>query len=222
MPYAVQSSMILLAPVLFSASIYMTLGRVIVSVGGEKHSLVRPSWLTKLFVIGDIFSLAVQGGAAGLMVTASNVVLGQNIILGGLGIQIIIFGLFCTTAVLFHVRMRRDVLAVERIPEGVLWEHVLWMLYGASALIMTRSIYRVVEFAMGNDGYLLSNEWSLFVFDAVPMLAVMGIFWQWFPSTVKKDARWGSVTSLSDLQAPRSGQNKGFGENRHGFEAVGV
>jgi hypothetical protein len=56
------------------------------------------------------------------------------------------------------------------------------MLYGVSALVMARSLFRVVEFIMGNDGYLLSTEWPNYVFDAVPMLVAMGIFWWWWPS----------------------------------------
>ncbi|KAM0277073.1 hypothetical protein ACHAQH_006081 [Verticillium albo-atrum] len=57
-----------------------------------------------------------------------------------------------------------------------------FMLYGVSGLIMARSVFRLDEFIMGMDGYLLSNEWPLYVFDSVPMLAVMVIFWEWFPS----------------------------------------
>lgn len=59
MPFAMQNSIILLSPVLFTAFVYMTLGRVIRVVKGERHSVFRPDRLTQLFVSGDILSLVV-------------------------------------------------------------------------------------------------------------------------------------------------------------------
>lgn len=47
------------------------------------------------------------------------------------------------------------------------------MLYIVSALIMVRSIFRVVEYIMGHDRYLLKNEWTLYVFDATLMFGVV-------------------------------------------------
>lgn len=46
---------------LFAASIYIILGRIILLVDGERYSLVRQKWLTKLFVAGDVLSFLLQG-----------------------------------------------------------------------------------------------------------------------------------------------------------------
>ncbi len=212
MPFAIQNSMILLAPVLFAASIYMTLGRVVRAIKGEKHSVIRPGWLTKLFVTGDILSLAIQGSAAGLMIIRDIAKIGQGLVIAGLVFQIIIFGLFCLTAIQFHRRMRRDA-AAAYVPVEVKWEQTLQMLYGVSALVMERSIFRVVEFIMGNDGYLLSTEWPVYVFDAVPMLLAMGIFWQWWPSfgssTEQEESSWGATRTTSDISLRGLTSNKG-------------
>jgi hypothetical protein len=62
MPYIIQSLLLLLGPSFFAASIYMILGRTIRLTGGERHSLIRPKWLTKIFVIGDVLSFFVQSG----------------------------------------------------------------------------------------------------------------------------------------------------------------
>ena len=59
-PYVMQSTLLLVAPALFAASIYMELGRVIHLVKGEKHSLVRVNWMTKIFVAGDVLSFLMQ------------------------------------------------------------------------------------------------------------------------------------------------------------------
>jgi RTA1 like protein len=63
-PYVIQSLLLLLAPSLFSASIYMILGRIVRLVNGESRSLIRPSWLTKIFVTGDVLSFFIQSGGA--------------------------------------------------------------------------------------------------------------------------------------------------------------
>lgn len=59
-PYIVQSLLLLLAPALFAASIYMVLGRIVLLTDAERHSLIRAKWLTKLFVLGDVLSFLTQ------------------------------------------------------------------------------------------------------------------------------------------------------------------
>ena len=61
-PYIVQTILLLVAPALFAASIYMILGRIILMTGGETHAIVKRRWLTKLFVLGDVVSFTVQAG----------------------------------------------------------------------------------------------------------------------------------------------------------------
>lgn len=59
--YIMQSLLILIAPALFAASIYIILGRIIIMVDGERYSLIRQKWLTKIFVCGDVLSFLLQG-----------------------------------------------------------------------------------------------------------------------------------------------------------------
>lgn len=59
-PYIMQSVLLLVAPALFAASIYMYLGRLIVLVRGEKFSIIRVGWMTKIFVAGDVLSFLMQ------------------------------------------------------------------------------------------------------------------------------------------------------------------
>ena len=63
-PFIMQSLLILLAPALFAASIYIILGRIILMTDGERYSLVRQKWLTKIFVAGDVLSFLMQGSGA--------------------------------------------------------------------------------------------------------------------------------------------------------------
>lgn len=67
-PYIIQAILLLVAPALFAATIYMELGRIISVVDGEGHVMIRKEWMTKLFVTGDVLSFFLQGGGMYLMV----------------------------------------------------------------------------------------------------------------------------------------------------------
>lgn len=125
----------------------------------------------------------VQGGAAGLMVTGKTPELGKGIIIAGLMIQIVMFGLFAITAIIFQRRIEQFP-TNESCDSSIPWKKSMRMLYIVSALIMIRSCFRVVEYAMGNDGYLLGHEWTLYIFDSVLMLAVMAVYYLWYPTWI--------------------------------------
>lgn len=183
-PYALQSFFILIAPALFAASIYMTLGRIVRCVKGEHHSIVRITWVTKAFVIGDILSFMVQGNAAGLMFKPATQKIGQIIVIFGLFIQVISFGLFFLTAVTFQIRMNKNPTR-ESFYTKAPWRQTLYMLHTVSVLILIRSIFRVVEYIQGQHGFSLSHEWTLYVFDGVPMLIVTVLLYLRYPSEIQ-------------------------------------
>lgn len=184
MPYIIQNFFILVAPALFAASIYMTLSQVMRSVQGERYSLVSFRWLTTIFVGGDVVSFVVQGGAAPLMVLAQQkyMKIGEGVVIAGLFIQVVMFGFFIVTSCVFEKRMNRHLGSAVNAFGTCHWRQTMRMLYGVSALIVVRSVFRIVEYIMGYGGYLLRNEWPLYVFDAVLMSGVMGLFLWRFPS----------------------------------------
>ncbi|KAH8781946.1 RTA1 like protein-domain-containing protein [Hyaloscypha finlandica] len=185
-PYICQSLLLLLAPALFAASIYMVLGRIIVLTDGEAHSPIRVKWLTKVFVAGDVISFLAQSAGGGMLAKAtsdSGVKLGQNVITGGLGIQVLFFGLFILVAGIFNYRLRA-VPSLRSKQLSVPWQSYLFVLYGASLMIMIRSVFRIVEYVIGQDGYLLDHEVFLYVFDAALMFLTMVLFNVYHPSRI--------------------------------------
>jgi hypothetical protein len=62
MPYILQAILLLVAPALYAATIYMELGRIITLIDGEGRALIPRKWLTKIFVVGDVLSFILQGG----------------------------------------------------------------------------------------------------------------------------------------------------------------
>lgn len=184
MPYIIQSVFILIAPTLFAAAIYMVLSRIIRSVQAERLSPIRIDRITKIFVSCDIVTFLVQGGGAGMMAQSSLTKIGQYIVLAGLILQIVTFVLFLATSFTFKSRMDRDPTFLS-MNADVPWKKHLFSLYAISAMILLRSIFRVVEYGLGNNGYLLSNEWPNYVLDALPMFIAMVLFAVWHPSELQ-------------------------------------
>lgn len=122
--------------------------------------------------------------------TKESLELGEHIVIGGLVVQVLFFSLFASTAAVFHARMRT--LPTTRVlSTSIPWEAFLAILYLASALIMIRAIFRLVEYAQGNDGYLVSHEVYLYVFDYVLMFATMCLFAWKHPNAINRWAKDG-------------------------------
>jgi hypothetical protein len=247
-----QSILLLVAPALFAASIYIILGRIILLTDGERHSLIRQKWLTKIFVAGDVLSFLVQSGGGGIqsMQTLTSMHTGETLIIVGLFLQLAFFGFFVVVAGLFHWRLIRanpldsfrthasdgletsgftsktavlsepthasfsqQRLNVNDLP----WKRHLYALYGSSALILVRSLFRVIEYLQGNSGYLLRHEVFLYVFDALLMLGVLVLFNWIHPSEVTEAYAKRNIAGEGEVFEGRAGMRMGTGERDRSF-----
>lgn len=123
------------------------------------------------------------GGMLSQAKTQSKVDLGEHVITAGLGIQVLFFGLFIVVAAIFHMRIRA-MPSLRSQQLTVPWQSYLFILYTASALIMVRSVFRIAEYVMGQDGFLLRHEYFLYIFDAALMFMSMILFNVWHPSKI--------------------------------------
>ncbi|KAF5013711.1 hypothetical protein FDECE_310 [Fusarium decemcellulare] len=196
-PYVMQNLLLLLGPTCYAASIYMILGRLIRLLDAESYSLIRSNWLTKIFLLGDVISIALQGIepmgrvtltdeqlGGGKLVNAENPddrKTGENIIIGGLTVQIIFFGLFMIVTALFHIRIHKNPTSrASTIPTN--WRKFLVIIYITSFLILVRSLFRMIEYIEGHDGELQSKEVYIYVFDAILIAAASILFNIFHPS----------------------------------------
>ena len=201
-PYIIQSLLILLAPALYAASIYMTLGRIIMAVRAPHHSIIPIRWQTRLFVCGDVLAFLTQMSGGGIQASGnlSSFHTGEKIILAGLFLQIVFFGFFVACSAVFHVRcVRRPTPASSNPKTG--WQKMVVMLYTVSGLILLRSVFRVVEYAQGNNGPLLRHEWPIYAFDAVLMALTMLIFLIWYPSILKERVKEAGNNGFGQLES---------------------
>lgn len=130
--------------------------------------------------------------------TVSAMNTGENVTIGGLCVQLLFFGVFVIAAILFHLRIRKSPTSVSlaavspgsRLPwNDISWMSTMWGLYTSSVLILVRSIFRLVEYAQGNDGYLISHEAFMYVFDSMLMFFAMIALNIWHPSKVLGDGK---------------------------------
>ncbi|RDH38300.1 RTA1-domain-containing protein [Aspergillus welwitschiae] len=167
-PELIQYILILVAPALLAASIYMEFGRLMIMVEGEQYSIIRRAWLTKIFVLGDVISFFAQFIGAAMLAKTTTASKGQTIMKLGVLVQIVFFGLFLVTIIIFHKRLTKY---KSRAYGLVPWRKHLLALYATGLLIFVRSIFRFAEFVESSDGPLTRYEWVSYVFDAVMMLA---------------------------------------------------
>ncbi|RAL08791.1 RTA1 domain-containing protein [Aspergillus homomorphus CBS 101889] len=179
-PGIVQTLFILVAPSLFAASVYMECGRSIVWTEGEKYAIVRPNWITKVFLIGDIAAFVAQGAAS----LSSSFESGERLIKTGIIVQVVFFGLFVINAGVSHVRIRRDIASCVA-PCATPWELHLRVLYVGSSLILPRSVFRLVEYVGGEGNVLSQHEYYALIFDAMLMLLAMLLLNVCYPSAVQ-------------------------------------
>ncbi|KAH8745550.1 RTA1 protein [Diaporthe sp. PMI_573] len=193
-PYIMQALLLLVAPALYAATIYMQLARIIRLLHGESRVRIPQRWMTKTFVLGDVLSFLLQGGCGGYQASGTLAALntGAKIIIVGLFVQLLFFGFFIVLAVKFHLSIRR--VPTAQSERHSVWKRYMWALYIGSLLVMVRSVFRAVEYMQGFKGYL-SHEAYLYIFDAALMFIVMALFNWIHPSEIadliaREDRDW--------------------------------
>lgn len=147
---------------------------------------------------------------------------GENIIVGGLGIQILFFGFFMVVTLVFHLRIRRE--PTQKANELITpWKKLLYVLYASSFFILVRSVFRVAEYIMGKDSVLQTKEFYIYIFDAL-LMALVVVAFNWFhPSRViNKMADVKRIASsdgyLMESQEYNGGQQKSHSSSgQHGY-----
>ncbi|KAG4411841.1 hypothetical protein IFR04_015025 [Cadophora malorum] len=175
-PYIIQSLFIILPPSLYAATIYIIYGRIALFVNAPRASLVQPTRVTRIFVVGDVIAFFMQAGGGGMMAQANMAGLGQKIMLIGLFVQLAFFGFFLVISLIFWRRTRSSSIRYTLRYGRHSWYNLLMLLLAAATLIILRCVFRIIEFGQGHTGYLASHEAFLYLFDAVPMLGVQIMF----------------------------------------------
>lgn len=175
--FAIEELLIICAPALFLAFNYVTYGRLI-SYAGAQHSIVNPRRVAIIFVASDVFTFLLQAGGSGLQTSDKFSKTGQTIVLVGLVLQAVSYGFFCILLVKSHISIKSS---------GPYQTHrscirLIQVLYFSSVFISIRCIYRIVEYAQGDGGYLLTHEAFLYALDTLPLIVAIVIYVPFWPA----------------------------------------
>lgn len=118
--------------------------------------------------------------------TASQLSLGKKVIITGLVVQVLFFGIFVIIACVFHKRLNERPTSASSDPH-LPWRLYLKFLYISSGLVLFRCLYRVVEYASTSKSFK-SNEIYAYAFDGVLMLTIEVIYVIYHPSRLLQAA----------------------------------
>lgn len=186
-PVIIAQTGLVVAPAFIAAQDYMIMGRVMSYVGKE-YGYINHTKITKIFVGADVFAILTQSSGGALLAGANGdldrMKLAQKVLLFGLALQVITFGIFAFVGIAFDVRSSRSP-ALRVFKEEMKSMRKLWFaFYVGSALITARSIYRTVEFgdikftpgARDAQGYTYTHEWPMYAFDSIPIFISVMLF----------------------------------------------
>ncbi|KAM5354557.1 hypothetical protein ACJ41O_001204 [Fusarium nematophilum] len=178
-----------IGPVFIAAAIYLTLGRIVV-VHGEAISRIKPRSYTTFFLGCDIVSLVVQavggGIAASTPVTNQHMIdVGTNILVAGLSTQVACLFAFSACSLEFFWRVRKnptlfnpeftDLVGSKR------FKLFLFALFGATAFLFIRTVFRSVELSEGFAGKLANQEVEFMILDGTMVILASLCLTIWHP-----------------------------------------
>lgn len=168
---------LIIAPVFFSAALYILLGKLIRDMG-RASSILSAKWYAIVFCTCDVVSLIIQaaGGAMASMAdTDEDQDRGTNIMEGGIVFQLATMTLFGVLMADFARRImsRRAGLRDAVTPSLKL---VLAAMAVSFVVVYVRSIYRTIELAQGWRGHLITHEAYFIGLDAATMVIAVAVF----------------------------------------------
>ncbi|KAI1407152.1 RTA1-domain-containing protein [Hypoxylon sp. FL1857] len=189
-PYIMQTLLILAAPPFLAATIYMTLGRITIALDAQRHSWIKPSWITKIYVLIDLGCIVTQLVGSAILASGdpSAIRNSKTILLAGLITQIVALSFFVLNCWHVYSRCKRDATLTMEKSISFNWRNHFRAILIVAPVMIIRSIVRTVEFLQGNTGFVASHEVFIYLFDAFLMFAIMAVFIILHPARLIRDA----------------------------------
>ncbi|KAF5644724.1 RTA1 like family [Fusarium tjaetaba] len=160
--FMIQIVCLTIAPVFYTASIYVTLSKTI-NFFGPELSRFRPALFYWIFIPFDIVCLILQA-AGGAMSTESDSNVGVDVSMAGLVLQVVVLVVFIAAFSDYMIRYWRSGHA-----KAFGWRETAFFagLSSAIILVLTRCIYRVAELREGYDGDLIKHETPFIILEGI-------------------------------------------------------
>ncbi|KIY49274.1 RTA1-domain-containing protein [Fistulina hepatica ATCC 64428] len=186
--YIVEYLFVVLSPCAFIAADYVLLSRLSRFLQCERHVIVNPRRITRIFVCSDITTFLIQAAGGGLSTTQNyNMSLaGSHIFLAGLALQLLSFFIFTCVYLLFLYRIHKYERSVWERDCGILPWYKNWLALAATLFlscigILIRSVYRTVELSQGYHGYLATTERYFYGLDTLPLFIAIAVYLPFWP-----------------------------------------
>ena len=205
----------MIAPSFITATIYIIFGRMMTHLNASDYSIIKFEYQTTFFVSGDVFSFFVQSAGGGMMSQSGNQDLGPKIVIAGLIIQMIFLFFFIFSEIKFTYLINKmpTTASYGNIKTSTMnlaptdWKILNSTLIITSILIFARCVVRVVEFAQGFNGFIISHEAFIYLLDGLLMIIVSFLLLRVRPELVmfelmnQEYLEEASYNVLSSLQA---------------------
>ncbi|KAJ9148589.1 RTA1-domain-containing protein [Pleurostoma richardsiae] len=188
--FIMQITTLIIAPVFFSAALYVLLGILILQLG-RHTSWLSAKWYAIVFCACDIISLVIQAIGGGMASSESdkpngNTKPGTDIMVGGIVFQLGTMTLFA----LFFVDFLRRIRGMS-VPRNI--KLVLIAMVVSFVMIYIRSVYRTVELLQGWDGYLITHEGYFIGLDAAIMVVAVAVLLALDPASLIPKLKKGTI-----------------------------
>lgn len=175
--FVIQYFFIVVAPVLFSAGIYLILNKIMLA--GNVKGLLTAKAILAVFIVFDVVTTIIQiAGAASIGNAESQ---GQDptkandVLLAGLAIQVASFAFFIIVLTAFVGRFLKSVAEKSEAFRNHS-NRIVWILIITSSLVELRTIFRLLETAQGVLGFLSTHENYFATLEYLPIILVVVIF----------------------------------------------
>ncbi|KAJ3006682.1 hypothetical protein HKX48_009533 [Thoreauomyces humboldtii] len=176
--FVAQYFCIVVAPVFFSAAIYLVLQKLLLLAPLSKPLPLSPRSIIVIFLSFDLVTTVVQIVGAALIGSAESnrrsPTTPNNILLAGLSIQVASFGFFIVILALFTTRFLGEK-SSSHVDVGRA-RIMIVTLSLCAALVELRTAFRLAETAQGVFGYLSSHEILFAFLEFLPILLTVLLF----------------------------------------------
>lgn len=195
------------APV-YAAAGYFILGRMLFYI--PYLSPIHPGRVVTTFIGLDLVIGILVGTAASRVVRwdePKEVQLGTDLLRAAMVLQFACFVGFVAIIVVFQRRCLRMGVFSRKI------KMLICTLYGASALIILRSVFRIVEYFLPKSNKTLKvNEWPFYVFEATILLVLSVIFNVYHPAKYlpKSEKIYLAKDGVTEIEGPGYKDERGW------------
>ncbi|KAH8598954.1 RTA1 like protein-domain-containing protein [Bisporella sp. PMI_857] len=209
-PFLINIIGLTIAPVFYTAAMYLTLARIIRHYGTH-NSLLSPRTYTLVFLTADIVSLVLQSVGGGMANNASSKKEswgGVRVMIIGLAFQVFSMSIFVIVCAIFFLNVRKDRVrqkatnwAAGKVdpPQQHVKGYKTFVVMFAIAFffILVRSCFRVAELSHGFEGKLANEEVPFMILEGGMMILTTILMTIWHPGRYMK-AEWKKAKAVPE------------------------